>query len=227
METRSVSAVVLLLVSLGFRIQEGMCQHYYLLRPVPSDTLPVAELQEDPDPGLDPQEKDLNETQLRSALGRHFDPHFMSVSPPEDKSPEDKSPGSEDASDAEMRTDLSGLMPSEIRAMEFQVPHGKQQKPSRKLRRRLQLWLWSRGSCPVRSAWSDLGNRFWPRYVKLGRCLSRGSCSVPEGMLCRPSRSTHCTVLRWRCLQRRGGLSCSWIRVRYPVVSRCTCACPN
>lgn len=205
----------LLLLSPGFRIEEGMCQHYYLLRPIPSDTLPIVDLKEDPDPVLDPREKDLNETELRGALGSHFDPQFMSVSPPED----------EDASEAELRQKLSGTMPKEIRAMEFEVQHGKKQKPSKKLRRRLQLWLWSYSSCPVVHAWNDLGSRFWPRYVKVGSCYNKRSCSVPEGMICKPAKSTHLTVLRWRCLQKRGGLKCAWIPVQYPVISECKCSC--
>lgn len=213
-------ALFVLLLSLGFRIEEGMCQHYYLLRPIPSDTLPIVDLKEDPDPVLDPQEKDLNETELRSALGSHFDTQFMSVSPPEDKYA-----GSEDAVEADLRQKLSGTMPKEIRAMEFEVQYGKKLKPSKKLRRRLQLWLWSYAFCPVVYAWNDLGSRFWPRYVKVGSCSTKRSCSVPEGMLCRPAKSSHLTVLRWRCLQRKGGLKCVWIPVQYPVISECKCSC--
>ncbi|KAM8730204.1 noggin-3 [Acanthopagrus schlegelii] len=217
-----VLALCMLVLSLGFRIEEGTCQHYYLLRPIPSDTLPIVELKEDPDPVLDPREKDLNETELRSALGSHFDPHFMSVPPPEDRYT-----GSEDGSEAELRQKLSGAMPKEIRAMEFEVQHGKKQKPSRKLRRRLQLWLWSYALCPVVHAWNDLGSRFWPRYVKTGSCYNKRSCSVPEGMFCKPAKSTHFTILRWRCLQKKGGLKCAWIPVQYPVVSECKCSCQN
>lgn len=213
-------AVFVLALSLGFRIEEGLCQHFYLLRPVPSDALPVVDLREDPDPVLDPRDKDLNETELRSALGGHFDPHFMSVSPPEDKHA-----GSEDASEPEPRHRLSGAMPKEIRALDFEVQHGKKQKPSKKLRRRLQLWLWSYALCPVVHAWTDLGSRFWPRYVRVGSCSARRSCSVPEGMVCKPAKATHVTVLRWRCVQRRGGLRCGWIPVQYPVISECKCAC--
>ncbi|GLD57802.1 noggin [Lates japonicus] len=208
----------------GFRIEEGMCQHYYLLYPIPSDTLPVVDLKEDPNPVLDPKEKDLNETELRSVLGSLFDPYYMSVSAPEDK----YATGSEDASsDAEARVKLSGAMPKEIRAMEFEVQHGKKQKPSKKLRRRLQLWLWSYAFCPVVYAWNDLGSRFWPRYVKVGSCYNKRSCSVPEGMVCKPAKSTHFTILRWRCLQKKGGLKCAWIPVQYPIISECKCSCPN
>lgn len=212
-------SVVLLVVSLGFRVEETMCQHFFLLRPVPSDSLPLVDLKEDPDPLLDPKEKDLNETELRSSLGSHFDPDFMSVSPPEDKS------GTEDAGEADPRLRVSGAMPKEIRTLELEVPHGKKQKPSRKLRRRLQLWLWSYTFCPVVYTWTDLGSRFWPRYVKVGSCFSKRSCSVPEGMVCKPSRSSTFSILRWRCLQKKGGLKCAWIPVQYPVLSECKCSC--
>ncbi|KAJ3608309.1 hypothetical protein NHX12_025358 [Muraenolepis orangiensis] len=186
-------ALYMLVLSLGLRIEEGMCQHYHVLRPVPSDTLPLVELREDPDPVLDPREKDLNETELRGILGSHFDPLFM----------------------------------SEIRAMEFEIQHGKKQKPSKKLRRRLQLWLWSYAFCPVVYAWNDLGHRFWPRYVRAGSCYNKRSCSVPDGMLCKPAKSAHLTVLRWRCAQRKGALRCAWIPVQYPVLSECKCSCPT
>ncbi|XP_034049205.1 noggin-3 [Thalassophryne amazonica] len=218
-------AALVLVGSLVFRIEEAMCQHYYLLRPIPSDTLPLVPLTEDPDPLLDPKEKDLNETELRSALGGHFDAHFMSVSAPGYRHAGHA--GHEDSSDADFRNKLSGAMPKEIRAMEFEVHNGKKQKPSKKLRRRLQLWLWSYALCPVVHAWTDLGTRFWPRYVKVGNCSNKRSCSVPEGMICKPAKSAHFTVLRWWCVQRKAGLKCAWIPVQYPVVSECKCSCPT
>ncbi|XP_055031567.1 noggin-3 [Misgurnus anguillicaudatus] len=216
-------AVYVLIFSLGFRIEEGMCQHYYLLRPIPSDTLPIVELQEDPDPALDPKERDLNETELRAILGSHFDQNFMSIT-----SPEDKYAGHDDLNESETtKLRPTGVMPKDIKNMEFDIQHGKKQKPSKKLRRRLQLWLWSYTFCPVVHAWQDLGNRFWPRYVKVGSCYNKRSCSVPEGMVCKPAKSTHFTVLRWRCLQRKGGLKCAWIPVQYPIISECKCSCAN
>ncbi|KAL2101761.1 hypothetical protein ACEWY4_003522 [Coilia grayii] len=214
-------AMCLLFITLGFRIDEGLCQHYYLLRPIPSDTLPIVDLREDPDPVLDPRERDLNETELRSVLGSHFDSQFMSINPPDEKYA-----GSDEGNESELRRP-SGTMPKEIKAMEFEIQHGKKQKPSRKLRRRLQLWLWSYGFCPVLYAWNDLGNRFWPRHVKIGTCYNKRSCSVPEGMVCKPAKSAHFTILRWRCQQRRGGLKCTWIPVHYPIITECKCSCPN
>ncbi|KFO34993.1 Noggin [Fukomys damarensis] len=114
----------------------------------------------------------------------------------------------------------------ESKRLEFSegLAQGKKQRLSKKLRRKLQMWLWSQTFCPVLYAWNDLGSRFWPRYVKVGSCFSKRSCSVPEGMLCKPSKSVHLTVLRWRC-QRRGGQRCGWIPIQYPIISECKCSC--
>ena len=127
----------LLVLSLGLMVEESVCQHYYLLRPTPSDTLPLVELKEDPDPVFDPRERDLNETELKAVLGE-FDGRFLSVTPPEDKYT-----GNEDLDDVEVELKPGGAMPKEIKAMDFDIQFGKKQKPSKKLKRRLQHWLWS------------------------------------------------------------------------------------
>lgn len=222
MENCYLLAVFALVLSLGFRVEEGMCQDLYVLRPKPSDILPVDLPREFPDPMLDPKDKDMNETELRSFLGSQFDPHFMSVSPPEEKHA-----GQEDAGDADPRQKLPGMIPKEIRALDFEVVHAKKQKPSKKLRKRLQQWLWSYTFCPVVYAWSDLGARYWPRYLKVASCFSKRSCSVPEGMLCKPAKTAHHTILRWLCQQKKGVFKCSWITMQYPVISECKCSCPN
>lgn len=215
--------LLLLLLSLGLLMDRGSGQHYYLLRPIPSDSLPLVELKEDPDPVLDPRERDLNQTELRSLLG-DFDTRFLSVLPP---MLEDKYTGTEELDlDPEVQKP-SGVLPKEIRAVEFELQFGKKQKPSKKLKRRLQQWLWAYSFCPVLYTWTDLGARFWPRFVRAGSCLSKRSCSVPEGMVCRPSSSTHLTLLRWRCVQRRGGLKCAWIPVQYPIITDCKCSCSS
>ncbi|CAG5987738.1 noggin-1 [Menidia menidia] len=215
------ATVSLLVLSLGLLLaHRGGCQHYYLLRPIPSDSLPLVELKEDPDPVFDPKERDLNETELRSILG-DFDHRFLSAFPP----PAEDKPDKPDEPD-----ELEGsrqILPKEIRAVDFEVQFGRKLKPSRKLKRRLQQWLWAYSFCPVARAWTDLGSRFWPRFVRAGSCPSKRSCSVPEGMLCRPASSTHVTVLRWRCVPRKGGLKCAWIPVQYPVITDCKCSCAS
>ncbi|XP_056144625.1 noggin-1 [Lampris incognitus] len=218
---QNLVAMYLVMLSLGLTVERGICQHYYLLRPIPSDSLPLVELKEDPDPVFDPRDRDLNETELKAALG-DFDGRFLSISPPEDK----HYAGNEELGDYEVQKP-GALMPKDIKAMEFDVQFGKKHKPSKKLKRRLQQWLWAYSFCPVAYTWNDLGNRFWPRFVRVGGCLSKRSCSVPEGMVCKPANSTHLTILRWRCTQRKGGLKCTWIPVQYPIITECKCSCSN
>lgn len=219
-----------LVVVLGLRVAPAGGQHYLHIRPAPSDNLPLVDLIEHPDPIFDPKEKDLNETLLRSLLGGHYDPGFMATSPPEDRPGGGgvAAAGAEDPAELDqlLRQRPAGAMPSEIKALEFSegLAPGKKQRLSKKLRRKLQMWLWSQTFCPVLYAWNDLGSRFWPRYVKVGSCFSKRSCSVPEGMVCKPSKSVHLTVLRWRC-QRRGGQRCGWIPIQYPIISECKCSC--
>uniref|UniRef100_A0AAY4DTR4 Noggin n=1 Tax=Denticeps clupeoides TaxID=299321 RepID=A0AAY4DTR4_9TELE len=197
------------------------CQHYYLLRPIPSDSLPLVDLKEDPDPVFDPKEGDLNETELKSVLG-DFDGRFVSIAPPQDKHAAGDEPDEQDPPQTP-----GGVMPKELRSMEFELQFGKKRRPSKKLRKRLQLWLWSFSHCPVLYAWTDLGARFWPRFVRVGSCSSKRSCSLPEGMVCKPAKSTHVTVLRWRCLQRKAALKCAWIPVQYPIITECKCSCSS
>ncbi|XP_010779352.1 noggin-3-like [Notothenia coriiceps] len=198
------SLPVLLVLLLSLPVSTS--QHFFLLRP--SDLMPVLELQEDPDPELDPREKDLNETELHSALGRHFDPEMMSLFPREE--------------DQEQ-----GVLPKELQDLDQDLDwkQKKKKKKKKKLRRRLQLW--ARTGCPLVPTWTDLGARFWPRYVRVGSCRRQSSCSVPRGMFCRPARSSSLTVLRWHCVTRGAGLRCAWIPVNYPVISECKCACPT
>ncbi|XP_076863977.1 noggin-1 [Brachyhypopomus gauderio] len=218
---RYILTVYLLLVSLALRVEEGACQHYYVLRPVPSDSLPLVELKEDPDPLFDPPERDLNQTELKRLLG-DFDTRFLSVAPPQDRHA-----GSEEREDPDTQHSPTGLMPRDITSLDFDFPLGKKRRTSKKLKRRLQMWLWSFSFCPVVYTWSDLGTRFWPRYVRVGGCYSKRSCSVPEGMVCKPAKSAHVTILRWRCVQRRGALKCAWIPVHYPIITECKCSCSN
>lgn len=219
-QPRQRVAACLLVLSVGLLLDRGACQPYYLLRPIPSDSLPIVELKEDPDPVFDPKERDLNETELKSVLG-DFDSRFLSVLPPA----EDSHAGNDDPDDFDAQR-LGGALPKEIRALDLEAPQlGRKQKASKKLKRRLQQWLWAYSFCPLARTWTDLGSRFWPRFVRAGSCLAKRSCSVPEGMTCRPATSTHLTILRWRCVQRKAGLKCAWIPMQYPVITDCKCSC--
>lgn len=111
-----------------------------------------------------------------------------------------------------------------------------------------QNWLVKKSSCPVNFQWQDLGEFFWPRYVRQGECgagsgsegSSSGgssSCSWPRGMTCNPADAEVVQILRWHCRRRktpdllglttrqkiRKSYKCRWIKVPYPVTSSCKC----
>ena len=86
-------------------------------------------------------------------------------------------------------------------------------------------YLHAHTHCAVRHRWKDLGARFWPRWVRAGTCDSARSCSIPAGMTCRPAGSRDLTLLRWHCRDFLRGRNCKWLRVQYPVVTRCACSC--
>lgn len=115
---------------------------------------------------------------------------------------------------------------------------------SAKLKRKLQQFLWAFTACPVVYRWKDMGIRFWPRYLREGHCIQgKMSCSIPPGMKCRPSSKQHKTLLRWHCLSPHKnhytasytsgssdislGLQCQWIKISYPLITECSCSCPN
>ena len=91
-------------------------------------------------------------------------------------------------------------------------------KPS--VRKYVEKWLMQRASCRLRPAWTDLGELFWPRWVRRGSCEENDpaltdvrpsqrrrhgrrrpapSCSWPPGMRCVPEASQTVKLLRWHC----------------------------
>ncbi|XP_014278490.1 uncharacterized protein [Halyomorpha halys] len=184
-------------------------------------------LLESSDPATEPSPEDLNATDLMTKLGSAFDVHFMSVNePPEGLQAIDTSQFSFRRR-KNGRLVPMGPMPQYIREVELGVvkladgSRLKTQVPV-KLKRKLRQLLWALTACPVGFKWRDLGPRFWPRWIREGLC-PRSSCSVPAGMKCRPLAAQHKTLLRWHCRSP----ACQWIKVQYPVVVQCSCACSS
>ncbi|XP_026056326.1 noggin 5 [Carassius auratus] len=206
-----VSPALVLCASVS--VQLALAQIQLRVRPSPSDHLPVPDLHEDPDPALEPGERDLAPRLLRRKLGSSFDPVFSSIGSP--------TQGNGTGITLEDGISLAEAIPLEFQQLDFTGL-----KAAARTERRVRRWLWSYTRCPVLSVWKDLGARFWPRYVKEGQCLTDRSCSLPEGMFCKPVQSVSVTLLRWHCQQGSRALKhCAWIRARYPVISQCGCAC--
>ncbi|BET03177.1 Noggin [Nesidiocoris tenuis] len=173
------------------------------------------------DPSMDPKPSDLNATFLASKLGQALDLDFSSIAKPSKNVVTSYFPFRRNRKG---RLVPVGDMPKHVRELELgyvRLGDGTKLKtrvPSR-LRKKLRQLLWALTACPVGYRWRDMGLRFWPRWLKEGYCPAT-TCSVPAGMKCRPSAREHKYLLRWHCRK-----SCTWIKVQYPVVTDCACAC--
>ncbi|VDP67173.1 unnamed protein product [Echinostoma caproni] len=100
-------------------------------------------------------------------------------------------------------------------------------RQKRRVRKALRRLLMDYTSCPVLYRWRDWGQRFWPRWIKEGKCVNLGqtSCSIPPGMFCVEAAHRSIVVLRFLCFTSWPRSSCSWYRFNLPVLSRCQCGC--
>ena len=91
-----------------------------------------------------------------------------------------------------------------------------------------QQWLVKKSSCPVNFKWIDLGEYFWPRWIRQGTCEknqtisndnevietnieenldsssigTNAGCSWPQGMHCVQGEVQMLQILRWHCRTR-------------------------
>ncbi|XP_048100961.1 noggin 5 [Alosa alosa] len=208
--------VYIALTLMSFTARFGVSQYLLRVRPSPSDHLPVLDLKEDLNRDGEPSEEDLSVPNLKGKLGDSFDSTRMSIGPPTHGN----------LSLKHSRISLTGHMPRELRKLNLNDRmYGQRLKINKINRQKFRRWLWAHTYCPVLPVWKDLGVRFWPRYIKEGRCTRKYSCSVPKGMYCKPNRSVHVTLLRWRCQGSSKLRRCYWIHVQYPVISKCECSC--
>ncbi|VDK84362.1 unnamed protein product [Dibothriocephalus latus] len=76
----------------------------------------------------------------------------------------------------------------ELRRLEFsiveEIPGVGRQKVSLspKDTELIKRWLLQKATCPVQFVWRDLGNRYWPRWIRHAVCKEGTSCSWPSGM---------------------------------------------
>lgn len=201
-------------------------------RPEPSSDLdfPIVDLIEHPDGKYNPPGSRINETYLRERLGSNYDPWFMSINEPRKSQTLDRGFPMGYKKNKRGRLLPAGNIPNRIRKINFRfitLPNGRRVKTKlgRKQNRKFQRLLWQYTYCPVLYFWRDLGVRFWPRWIKEGRCSRRRSCSVPPGMNCKPKKSVSKTLLRWHCQDWDRKQFCKWIPVKYPIVTECACAC--
>lgn len=119
-----------------------------------------------------PKKKNLNRRRLMKKMGVDFDANWMSADLP-------ASMASLDGSDsvtvitenqmAELSRQVSKLnLRSELRDLSASVDS---ESPNvAKMVDIFEQWLIRKSSCPVTYTWTDLGEYFWPRYIKQGKC---------------------------------------------------------
>jgi len=200
---------------------------YGTSRPAPSDKLPVIDLIENPSTAFDPPPSELNHRKLRRLLGDDFDPEYMGIGRPiisvfqpngtvtlnrRRGRPKEKRPDFIKDIGSPVRYD------SHLRTPGLNV--------NRRIKRTVKKYIWNYTHCPVVYAWKDLGIRFWPQWIKEGTCHNGRSCSIPPGMMCRPAASETRTLFRWHCPRNsKGKVKCRWIRIQYPIITKCSCSC--
>ena len=189
-----------------------------------------------------PRGRQMKESKLLEKMGTDFDPSWMSIERPmtENHYTVSSLPESQVAQLMEEVTRLD--IENDIRELLGSEEDINHDQTVRKAVGAFQQWLVKKSSCPVQFNWEDLGEYFWPRYIRKGECqgdgsVDDGSCSWPRGMSCNPADAEVLHILRWHCRRRRTpdllGLTtrqkirksykCRWIKVPYPVTSSCRC----
>ena len=171
----------------------------------------------------DPLDSDIDSEMLKRKLNRSFVPEFVALTKDEVLARKNNDTREQDL----MRKMLVKSMPGEIQNLDFRMPGMKRYLGS-KASKKLQLWLWQVSHCSVLQKWKDLGVRYWPRHINVGRCSRKATCSFPSGMRCRISKTKTVGVLRWHCLDRlaeRKDTTCMWLKFLYPIITQCKCSC--
>jgi len=196
----------------------------------PSPALIPLDIEESPNRDLDPDIETLDEYGLLMQMGEDYDRQFMSIRQPLDmrrypngtlfyRFTKDMTP-----SDDKMPAEIEMLSKKSIKL----TPEGPELKVrfNRRTKNKLQKFLWAYSYCPVRYKWKEMSIRYWPRWIKTGTCDNQRSCSIPAGMGCAPSKMRNIKLLRYYCPIVGARKSCTWIKIEYPILEKCSCSCP-
>ncbi|XP_030045905.1 noggin-like [Microcaecilia unicolor] len=208
----------------------------HIIRKKPSSNLrpySLSLLQEDYH--YSPKPKHLRSARLLRLLGPSFDPFWMSVEKPQNRSAEvaDLESLSQDLADGMTRYQKKLLREAQNLNLHSLLPRGESSNVTEAVLAYLHQWLVNSATCKLTSSWVHLGPVFWPRWVRHTDCdTSYTSCSWPPGMVCRQAQVTQLKILAWHCWTGKDPLGtgrlihqCTWRQVPYPVVAACKCSC--
>lgn len=175
----------------------------------------------------DPLQSDRDLDLMKGKLGQDYDQDRTALNKDEVLMKKHNATKPQALGNEFVRKMLTKSMPEEIKNLDFKMP-GMKRYLGPKASKKLQLWLWQVSYCSVVPKWKDLGVRYWPRHINVGRCSKKATCSFPSGMRCRVAKTKNMGVLRWHCLDRfvpRNDTTCIWLKFFHPVITECKCKC--
>jgi noggin len=164
-----------------------------------------------------PSPLDADPKKLRTII-KKFEPRYMSIVKPDENTTEEQT---------FTRREIFARMPAELKNLHFTVP-GTERELGGRASKKLRLWLWNLTSCKALPLWKDFGPTIWPRYVNIGQCQGKKTCSYPAGMQCKPAKYKRIYTLFWVCseqFRKRNGTKCIWVPYPTDVIEKCKCSC--
>lgn len=172
-----------------------------------------------------PKERDKNVGDLKRLLGSSFNSYFTSIENPLKA----RTPGNNSIVGNSLRS--SPRMSFNLTKMKFYLrkENGKRKELGKKVTQKFQRWLWNLSRCPVRYRWVDIGEQMFPRYIKVGTCSRKKTCSFPAGMKCIESDWKVINVLLYHCISDNNinsvNPNCQWRPMNLDILTECKCGC--
>ncbi len=225
---RAQMLITWLLLVLSLRLHTGSARSF--LKPIPQ-RIPLKAVENpiwrDPPGKLfhDPKSKlpqlpsplDSDPKELRKII-KKFEPRYMSITKPDENATQEQT---------FTRREIFARLPTELKNLHFTVP-GTGRELGGRASKKLRLWLWNLTSCKVLPLWKDFGPTIWPRYVNIGQCQMKKTCSYPTGMQCKPVKYKRIYTLFWVCseqIRRLKSTRCIWVPYPTDVIQECKCSC--
>lgn len=188
-----------------------------------------------------PNPNQMKTKKLLRRLGRHFNPEYMSLNNPI----QDNTRGG-----GEHHVEISSFSRDDISAW-LSTVHPMGDLSNNTISEVIHV-LQQVSNCNINFSWEELDSLYFPRFIKTGSCVSRGSCSWPPGMVCQPAQVKVIRILRWRCKSQRrisssnkhknrtrstkkknkrtrvdigGKVKCNWKLIPREVTIKCSCTC--
>ena len=179
-----------------------------------------------------PKKMERNLERLKRLLGNNFNPYFTSINKPDLLKARQPSSILEEDTTENIKMKSFPQMNAKLRNMKFFVKkeNGKRKEFGKKVTQKFQRWLWNLSRCPVRYKWIDIGENIFPRFIKLGACSKKKTCSFPAGMKCIKSGWKTVDVLLYTCPNSNINSvtsTCQWRPMRLDILTACKCGCSD